>query len=701
MRMQRHPRSAVLFALVLAMCTTQRSDGALLALTVTPVQKVLDMLAGMIAKGGQEKHEEEVRFAAFTQWCTSVGQERERSIQAAANAIMQLDADLAKAEADAEQLAKEADELASKSDAWQLEAKQAGAQRKDERATYDATNLDYKESIDALERAIQVLKARRADVLQPKSLLQLRKAAYMPLLPPHTRRALLSFLEGRGGDGDDALGGVPEANAYEFQSESIVDMLQKLRLRFVDERQQLEREETNRRHAYELLATKLRDDIGYAGDARSKKVQMKARRLEDAADAKGNLAETTGAKEADNAYLRDLRAQCEQKSQDFKSRQALREEELEALRKAVEIISSPMVAGAAQTHLPAAALWQAVQGQPRAVALMQLRSSGGADHHPAEQVSAASFLMNRAGKVGSTLLATVAARVGEDPFAKVKKMIKDLLVRLMEEANNEADHKAWCDEEISANKATRDTKSAEASDLASRSDELQALEAKLSQEIADLHDAIASIDKAVGEATKARAEEKDANDATLRDARAAQAAVAQAIEILKEFQSRAAESTTFVQQTPAEDAPETFDKAYTGMQGASGGVIGMLEVIESDFARLEANTVSSEEGAQGTFKKFTEDSAVDKAVMEKESRHKGFDKERTARSLHQARKDLEETQAELDAALEYYNRLRPSCIDTGNTYEDRVQRRREEIQSLQEALQILNGEDLTEVTAPY
>ena len=40
--------------------------------------------------------------------------------------------------------------------------------------------------------------------------------------------------------------------------------------------------------------------------------------------------------------------------------------------------------------------------------------------------------------------------------------------------------------------------------------------------------------------------------------------------------------------------PEIFDKAYTGMGGESGGVVGMLEVIESDFARLESDTKAAE-----------------------------------------------------------------------------------------------------------
>ena len=39
----------------------------------------------------------------------------------------------------------------------------------------------------------------------------------------------------------------------------------------------------------------------------------------------------------------------------------------------------------------------------------------------------------------------------DDPFKKVKNMIKDLIVRVMEEANKEAEHKGWCGTELSTN----------------------------------------------------------------------------------------------------------------------------------------------------------------------------------------------------------------------------------------------------------
>eukprot|EP00747_Dinoflagellata_sp_TGD_P135025 gnl/TRDRNA2_/TRDRNA2_175405_c0_seq2.p2 gnl/TRDRNA2_/TRDRNA2_175405_c0~~gnl/TRDRNA2_/TRDRNA2_175405_c0_seq2.p2 ORF type:complete len:141 (+),score=59.69 gnl/TRDRNA2_/TRDRNA2_175405_c0_seq2:59-424(+) len=120
----------------------------------------------------------------------------------------------------------------------------------------------------------------------------------------------------------------------------------------------------------------------------------------------------------------------------------------------------------------------------------------------------------------------------------------------------------------------------------------------------------------------------------------------------------------------------------------------MLEVIASDFQRLQMETEYEESEAQRAFEQFSADSAADKAAKEKEHRHKGFKKTRTVRAKNQATKDLEATQEELNAALEYFEKLKPSCVDTGLSYEDRVAKRKEEIVSLQEALKVLTGEDI-------
>merc|ERR1719271_303657 len=456
-------------------------------------------------------------------------------------------------------------------------------------------------------------------------------------------------------------------------------MLTKLAGKFEDERTDLEKEETNARHAFEMLSQDLKAQIGQATSARTEKSEAKAKALQSSADAKGDLQDTTTTRDDDSKYLGDLTATCEQKSSDFAARQQLRAEEIAAVEKAIEILSSGAVSGASEKHLP-----QLIQKS----SLAQLRSVA---QNP-NQMRVAAYLKEQGSRINSRVLSALAMRVADDPFKKVKKMIKDLIVKLMEEANEEAEHKGWCDTELSTNEQTRKEKTEAVETLHAEIDEPKASIAKLTEEIAELTQAVAEIDKAVAEATKIREEEKAKNAETIKDAQDAQTAVAQALTVLKEFYAKATEATALLQQQP--ESPEIFDKPYTGMQGASGGVIGMLEVIQSDFARLEADTTSAEEQAQKEYDEFMSDSAVDKAAKSKDIDHKSAKKQNQEQTLVEKKEDLDGSQKELDAALTYYEKLKPSCLDAGVSYEDRVARRKEEIESLQEALKILSGEEI-------
>merc|ERR1719482_216078 len=114
-------------------------------------------------------------------------------------------------------------------------------------------------------------------------------------------------------------------------------------------------------------------------------------------------------------------------------------------------------------------------------------------------------------------------------------MITDMVKKLMEEANEEADHKAFCDAEMSTNKQTRDLKTTTIAELKASIEELTADAAKTSKEIADLGDQIAAIDAAVAKATEDRMEEKAKNTKVLEDTANAKAAVESALGVLKKF----------------------------------------------------------------------------------------------------------------------------------------------------------------------
>jgi cell division septum initiation protein DivIVA len=657
-------------ALLLLVAPIQAADNA-----VTPVQKVLELLQGMLEKGKKEKHEEQVQYAAFKQFCDDTIVEKTAAIKEANDLIAVLKADIQKYTADAAQLTLEIAEHEEDVAKMTADVKAATGVRTTERAEYETTHKDYSESISALERAIEVLKKQSYDRPQAASFTQLKR---MSLIPQEAKRAIDLFLD-QGSDESMAVS-APEANAYEFQSAGIIEMLQKLLDKFIDERTALERDEANKAHAYDMLKSDLESQIEQDTAAAAEKTETKAAKLESKAKAEADLADTTATRDDDQKYLDDLTATCAQKASDFESRQELRAGEIVAIEKAIEIISSGAVAGAAEKHLP-----QLTQTD---TALMQLRADG----RSPVQTRVSEYLRIKAHELNSRVLSALAVHVDADPFRKVKKMIKDLITKLLEEANEEADHKAWCDAELATNEQTRTEKTAAAEALHAEIDELEASIAKLTEEIGELTQAVADIDAAVAKATKLREEEKAKNAETIADAQEAQKAVAQALQILKDFYEKAGDATALMQQQPT--APEVFDKPYKGMQGESGGVIGMLEVIESDFARLEADTKTAEKESQAEYDKFMTDSEVDKSQKVQDIKHKEEKKQNQSQTLEEKKVDLDGTQKELDSALAYYEKLKPSCVDAGISYDDRVARRKEEIQSLQEALKILSGEDI-------
>jgi len=130
------------------------------------------------------------------------------------------------------------------------------------------------------------------------------------------------------------------------------------------------------------------------------------------------------------------------------------------------------------------------------------------------------------------------------------------------------------------------------------------------------------------------------------------------------------------------------------MQGRKDGVVGLLEVIESDFKRLEAETKAAEEAAVKEYDEFMADSKADKEAKEADVEHKTFKKQDLEQEHVSTTEDLLYTKKELTASLAYYDKLKPSCINAAVSYEDRVAQRQEELASLQNALKILSGEDI-------
>merc|ERR1719301_38162 len=97
-----------------------------------------------------------------------------------------------KAQADQTQLADEIAALGTEMDAWEKDQANLTAEREAEKADFDALQADYDESIDALRRAIAVLKKEEGKT--PQSFLELKKVTSLKMVPIAAKRTLLAFL---------------------------------------------------------------------------------------------------------------------------------------------------------------------------------------------------------------------------------------------------------------------------------------------------------------------------------------------------------------------------------------------------------------------------------------------------------------------------------------------------------------------------
>merc|ERR1719408_957284 len=185
------------------MAATTMSAGVLLlallcspaaAVEVTPVQKVIQLMNGMLEKGKKEKHDEQVQFAAYKQFCDDTSVEKKRAIEEANEQIEVLKADIQKYTSTAAKLGKEIAELDEDIAIWTGDIKAATKVREIEKADYDAMHKDYSESVDALQRAIAVLKKQAHDRKQA-SLIQVKALTNLNLIPEEAKRAIEAFVQ--------------------------------------------------------------------------------------------------------------------------------------------------------------------------------------------------------------------------------------------------------------------------------------------------------------------------------------------------------------------------------------------------------------------------------------------------------------------------------------------------------------------------
>merc|ERR1719324_1940176 len=283
-------------------------------------------------------------------------------------------------------------------------------------------------------------------------------------------------------------------------------------------------------------------------------------------------------------------------------------------------------------------------------------------------------------------LASVAS---SDPFVKIRGLIEDMIAKLLKEAEEEATQKAFCDKEMGASKTSQAEKTATIEKLKARIDGNSAKIAELNDAIKSLEAEVADIDKAQSEATTIRNTEKADNMAAIKDFRDSASAVVAAMGVLKSFYEGGALIQT--KAVAKRTARPEFGGAKTD---AASGIISVLEVAESDFTRLLAETETAEDAAADAYAKQTEENKVSKATKTADAKAKQSEVKSLTVELGHAKEDHASTSTELDAVNAYIDKLRPQCEEKAMSYEEKKAAREAEIAGLKEALEILSGTGL-------
>merc|ERR1719316_1424514 len=402
----------------------------------------------------------------------------------------------------------------------------------------------------------------------------------------------------------------------------------------------------------------------------------KASAEEEKGAAEGDLSVTIKALKTSEEGLATANSDCMTTAADHEATVAARNEELKVIAMAEKILKESTAGAVSQTYslLQTASsskmLTRADLANSEVITLVKKLAQ---THHSAALAQLASRI---------AVVIRYGSKNGDDPFAKVKGLITEMIAKLEAEAEAEATEKAYCDEQMSKTEAKKQDLDALIAKLTNKIDTSAARSASLKAEVKDLQAELAELAQTQAEMDKIRAEEHANYKVAKEELEEGLAGVQKALSVLRDYYGG---SAAFMQQ-PAR--PATFKKAG----GAGGSIIDILEVVESDFATNLAKEETEEADAAAEYEKVTQENKVTKTMKEQDVKYKSQEATALDKHISELSGDRETANSELEAVLEYYAKIKERCIAKPETYEERKARREAEIAGLKEALSILENE---------
>merc|ERR1719387_765911 len=436
---------------------------------------------------------------------------------------------------------------------------------------------------------------------------------------------------------------------------------------------ELRKKETEQSHEFQMLKAGLEDEIAHAKEKLSTATKLKASATEAMAEANAEVVETQKTKASDEEYVTTLKQECQARAVEFEETMKSGKDEIAAIEKAKTILAEGVTA------------FVQISSKTRRFSF----DDDEGDEIAARRAKVVEVFKRVAANRHSFVFAQLANMAASDPFEKIRGLINDMIEKLLKEAQEEATHEAFCQEEMGKTKKSQEDKTMKLDKFTARVDKAESDLAELKESIKTLESEVAEIDKATAEATAIRTKENEEFSKVSKDYKDSATAVAQAIEVLQNFYQGAA-----LVQLKSSTQLKSKVKVHAKEQGngdAANVIIGVLEVAQEDFTSLLAEVESVEQEAQAAYDKMATENKIAKASKTAEAKAKESQVKAIANQLSMSKEDQATTSKELDAVLAYLDKLKPECESKAMSYEEKKAARDAEIEGLKEALNILSG----------
>jgi len=645
-----------------------------------PVTKVVNLLKDMQKQLEKEAEEDEEIYEKMACWCETNDKAKTKAIADAEAHIEDLTSSIEELSASSARLNTEIKNLEAEVAENQDALDKATAMRAKDLAEFNSEEKDMLQAISALKSAIIVLSKNHPGAallqissMEPNMIMQVaatlqeeyrRHASLLDgVLTSAQKRQVTVFAQAPMDFLQDS------GPSYAPASGAIFGILKQMKETFESNLSQSQKDELAGQKAFEDLKAAKEDEIATGQEQVDMKTQELATTDEKLVESKQDLTDTRDSLSADEKFLMDLKQTCQMSDQEWEERQKTRQLEIEAVSKALAILTSD----------DARDLFSKTLGFVQKNAEM----------HSTSRTKASELLLAVAKKNNNAQLIALSNMIRLDAFVKVLKAIDDMIAALLTEKQDEIKLKDFCVEGFYQNERSTEKKDREKADLTQLISDLGMQIDELTQAIESLKAEIAEMQEQLKRAGEDREAENKEFQLTVADQRATQKLLKSCLGVLKGFYDKKAKAALMQQGKADQPAPPGF-KAYK-KSAASGGVMGMIQGIIDDAIALEKEATQSEADSQKAYEDFVTETQRSVDEKSKEIVNKAELKSKAEADKIEAEENKENVMLDLDQLANEALDLHKTCDFVVKNFEIRQTGRDEEIEALKQVKAILRG----------